>query len=165
MKIFNIFLIVNFSFFLPSLLGQKSAIALAQKSGCPTATWYEFPAPPLSQTELSIPSLWLTKEQFGGKLLDQWFVESGNNWVILIVNRQIWSLLDYLERYQFVNQFGTAARDYGYNIRVCNPQGEALAVYSCNFPADKNNTSIPLNCRLELDSLSNSGFRGKPKTF
>ncbi|HLO49760.1 MAG TPA: hypothetical protein VK211_15195 [Kamptonema sp.] len=165
MKILNIFLLINFSFFYPSLLAQKSAIALPQQSACPIATWYELPSPPLSQTELSIPSLWLTKEQFGGKLLDQWFVESGNNWVILIVNRQIWSLLDYLERYQFVNQFGTAARDYGYNIRVCNPQGEALAIYSCNFPADKTNPSTQLNCKLELDSLSNTGLRGKPKRF
>jgi len=165
MKIFNLFLLVNFSFFLPSLLGQKSAIAIAQQSVCTTATWYQFPSSPLSQTELSLPSLWLTKEQFGGKLLDHWFVESGNNWVILIVNRQIWSLLDYLERYQFVNQFGTAARDYGYNVRVCNPQGEALAVYSCNFPTDKTNSSTRLNCKLELDSLSNTGLRGKPRRF
>ncbi|MDF0555864.1 hypothetical protein [Kamptonema sp. UHCC 0994] len=165
MKILNLFILINFSFFLPSLLGQKTAIAVAQQSTCPTANWYQLPSPPLSQIELSIPSLWLTKQQFGGKLLDNWFVESNNNWVILIVNRQLWSLLDYLERYQFVNQFGTAARDYGYNVRVCNPQGEALAIYSCKFSTAQNNPSTQLECNLELDSLSNGGLRGKPRRF
>jgi hypothetical protein len=163
MKKINLFLLITCTFFLPSLLREKSAIALSQTSVCLTKTWDQLPSPPLSQKELSIPSLWLIKEQFGGKLLDQWFVESGSNWVVLIVNRQIWSLLDYLERYQFINQFGTVARNYGYNVRVCNPQGEALAVYSCKFPAAQNNTSNPLICKLELDSLFNSGLRGKPR--
>ena len=36
-----------------------------------------------------------------------------------------------MERYQFVNRFGTASSEYGYNLRVCNRQGTALAVYSC----------------------------------
>ncbi|OCQ95967.1 hypothetical protein BCD67_23030 [Oscillatoriales cyanobacterium USR001] len=165
MKNFNLFLLIACAFFCPSLLREKSAIALAQTSVCLTTNWYQLPLPPLSQTKLSIPSLWLTKEQFGGKLLDRWFVEPGNNWVILIVNRQIWSLLDYLERYQFINQFGTVARNYGYNVRVCNPQGEALAVYSCNFPEVKTHASTPLSCQLELDSLFNSGLRGKSRRF
>lgn len=163
MKKINLFLLIICAFFLPSLLREKSTIALAQTSVCLSTNWYQLPSPPLSQKELSIPSLWLAKSQFGGKLLDQWFVESDNNLVILIVNRQIWSLLDYLDRYQFINHFGTVARSYGYNIRVCNPQGEVLAVYSCNFYSTENNVSSPLSCKLELDSLFNSGFRGKPR--
>jgi len=163
MKKFNLFLLIICAFFLPSLLKEKSTIAFAQTSVCLNTNWYQIPSPPLSQKELSIPSLWLTKSQFGGKLLDQWFVESDNNWVVLIVNRQIWSLLDYLDRYQFINHFGTVARNYGYNIRVCNSQGEVLAVYSCKFSATENNPSIPLSCKLELDSLFNGGFRGKSR--
>ena len=97
----------------------------------PTGNAADFPDPPLSQAEKSVPSLWLAQKLFGGKLLDRWFVDPGNTWVIIIVNRQLSSLLDYMERYQFVNRFGTVASEYGYNVRVCNRQGTALAVYSC----------------------------------
>lgn len=91
----------------------------------------------ISQTQLTVPSLWWAKEQFGGKLLDNWlaYPSQGTNpaRVDLIVNRQIWSLLDYVERYDFVNSLGTVARDYGYNVRVFNYQQELLATYTCNF--------------------------------
>ncbi len=79
------------------------------------------------------------------------------NYLILIVNRQLWSLLDYMERYQFVNRFGNVANKYGYNMRVCNRQGNALAVYSCN--------ASRLSCRIDLDSLSNPGIRRRQKLF
>jgi hypothetical protein len=141
---------------LGALLGEQSA-AFSQEPVCPTGNAANFPPPPLSQTEKSVPSLWLAQKQFGGKLLDRWFVDPGNTWVILIVNRQLWSLLDYMERYQFVNRFGTVANDYGYNVRVCNRQGTALAVYSCK--GDR------LNCRIDLESLSNPGIRGRVKGF
>ncbi|MEG3839939.1 hypothetical protein [Microcoleus sp. herbarium14] len=140
---------------LGALLWGQSA-AYSQQPVCPTGN-ANFPPPPLSQTEKSVPSLWLAQKQFGGKLLDRWFVDRGNTWVILIVNRQLWSLLDYMERYQFVNRFGTVASEYGYNLRVCNRQGTALAVYSCK--GDR------LTCRIELESLSNPGLRGKLKGF
>ena len=90
-------------------------------------------------------------------MLDRWFVDPGNTWVIIIVNRQLWSLLDYMERYQFVNRFGTVASEYGYNVRVCNRQGTALAVYSCKGDG--------LSCRIDLESLSNPRLRGKLKGF
>ncbi|MEG4859101.1 hypothetical protein QUB75_16185 [Microcoleus sp. K1-B6] len=141
---------------LGALLGEQSA-AFSQEPICPTGSAANFPSPPLSQTEKSVPSLWLAQKQFGGKLLDRWFVDPGNTWVIIIVNRQLWSLLDYMERYQFVNRFGTVANDYGYNVRVCNRQGTALAVYSCK--GDR------LSCRIDLESLSNPGLRGRVKRF
>ncbi|MEG5032907.1 hypothetical protein [Microcoleus sp. AT3-D2] len=141
---------------LGALLGEQSA-AFSQQPACPTGNAANLPSPPLSQTEKSVPSLWLAQELFGGKLLDRWFVDPGNTWVILIVNRQLWSLLDYIERYQFVNHFGTVARDYGYNVRVCNRQGTALAVYSCKDDG--------LSCRIDLESLSNPRIRGRVKGF
>ena len=137
------------------LWGQSAAYS--QQPACPTGSAENFPPPPLSQTERSVPSLWLAQKQFGGKLLDRWFIAPGNTWVIIIVNRQLWSLLDYMERYQFVNRFGTASSEYGYNLRVCNRQGTALAVYSCK--GDR------LTCRIDLESLSNPGLRGKLKGF
>ncbi|NJK65431.1 MAG: hypothetical protein HC789_00860 [Microcoleus sp. CSU_2_2] len=150
-----LFLITVSGWFL-ALLPQPPA-AFAQQSACPSGDVSNFPSPPLSQTQKSIPSLWLAQKQFGGKLLDRWFVDPSDTWVILIVNRQLWSLLDYMERYQFVNRFGTVASEYGYNIQVCNRQGTALAVYSCK--GDR------LNCRIDLESLSNPGLRGRSKRF
>ncbi len=137
------------------LWGQSAAFS--QQPVCPTGSAANLPSPPLSQTEKSVPSLWLAQKLFGGKLLDRWFVDPGNTWVIIIVNRQLWSLLDYMERYQFVNRFGTVASEYGYNLRVCNRQGKALAVYSCK--GDRR------FCRIDLESLSNPGLRGKLKGF
>ena len=72
----------------------------------------------------------------------------------MVVNAQLWTLLDYLERYRFVNKFGTVARDYQYNVRVFNQQGERLATYTCNYTLE-----LPV-CELEVvasfgqDSLS-----------
>ena len=137
------------------LWGQP--MAYSQQPACPTGNAANFPSPPLSQTEKSVPSLWLAQKQFGGKLLDRWFIDRSNTWVIIIVNRQLWSLLDYMERYQFVNRFGTTSSEYGYNLRVCNRQGTALAVYSCQ--GDR------LSCKIDLESLSNPGLRGKLKGF
>ena len=150
------FFLIGGSACLGALLWGESA-AFSQQPACPTGNAANLPSPPLSQTEKSVPSLWLAQKQFGGKLLDRWFVDPGNTWVIIIVNRQLWSLLDYMERYQFVNRFGTVASEYGYNVRVCNRQGTALAVYSCK--GDR------LSCRIDLESLSNPRLRGRRKEF
>lgn len=100
----------------------------------------------ISQKQLTVPSLWWAKEQFGGKLLDNWLAYPSQGTatarVDLIVNRQIWSLLDYVERYEFVNSLGSVARDYGYNVRVFNYQQELLATYTCNFNIQPNLCSI-----------------------
>jgi len=102
----------------------------------------------ISQSKLTIPSLWLTKYNSDNNLLDNWIAYSATNTeparVDLVVNQQAWILLDYLERYGFVNSFGSAARKFGYNVRVFNYQKERLATYTCNF-----NTSPP-SCDLEI---------------
>ncbi|MEG4801889.1 hypothetical protein QUB63_33885 [Microcoleus sp. ARI1-B5] len=150
-----LFLIASFTCVEALLWGQSAGFS--QQPVCPTGNAANFPAPPLSQTEKSTPSLWLAQKQFGGKLLDRWFVDRSNTWVIIIVNRQLWSLLDYMERYQFVNRFGAVSSEYGYNLQVCNRQGTALAVYSCK--GDRQ------SCKIGLESLSNPGLRGKLKGF
>lgn len=150
-----LFLIASSTCITALLWGQYAAFS--QQPVCPTGNAANFPSPPLSQAEPSVPSLWLAEKQFGGKLLDRWFVDRTNTWVIIIVNRQLWSLLDYMERYQFVNRFGAASSEYGYNLRVCNRQGTALAVYTCK--GDR------LSCKIDLESLSNPGLRGKIKGF
>jgi len=150
-----LFLIASSTCITALLWGQSAAYS--QQQVCPTGNIADLPPPPLSQAEPSVPSLWLADKLFGGKLLDRWFVDRDNALVIIIVNRQLWSLLDYIERYQFVNRFGTVSSEYGYNLRVCNRQGKALAIYSCK--GDR------LNCKIDLESLSNPGLRGKLKGF
>lgn len=110
----------------------------------------------ISQYQLTIPSLWWAKEQFGGNLLDNWLIYPTRGTtaaqIDLIVNQQIWSLLDYLERYEFVNHFGTVARDYGYNLRVLNHQKELLATYTCDFSTN------PQLCTInKLEAIGKAG--------
>jgi hypothetical protein len=86
---------------------------------------------------LTVPSLWWAQQNSEKKLLDNWIAYPASDKeparVDLIVNQQIWSLLEYIERYDFVNRLGSAARSFGYNIRVFNYQKEPLATYTCNF--------------------------------
>ncbi|MBD2093117.1 hypothetical protein H6F67_25055 [Microcoleus sp. FACHB-1515] len=106
---------------------------------------------------LTLPSLWWTQEQFGGKLLATWIANAGLDGtpprVDLIVNQQIWSSYSYLERYTFLNQFGTAAQDFGYSTRIFNRQQELLAAYICPDAADG-------SCSVFLDSSGPGGFQG-----
>ncbi|MEQ9669670.1 hypothetical protein [Coleofasciculus sp. G2-EDA-02] len=90
----------------------------------------------ISQQYITIPSLWWAEEQFdkfGGKLLVNWLAYQEEQRVDLVVSRQPWTLLNYLERYSFINHFGTVARDYNYNVRVFNDRAEPLATYTCDY--------------------------------
>lgn len=107
----------------------------------------------ISQFGLTNPSFWWTNKRFGGQLVDGWLVCRNERQLNLIVNRQIWTLLDYLERYEFVHQFGTTARDYGYNVRVLNQQQIPLASYTCNH------SITPSNCNLWIDNFGRQGLR------
>ncbi|MEB3293535.1 MAG: hypothetical protein VKJ24_10275 [Synechococcales bacterium] len=59
--------------------------------------------------------------------------------VNVIVNAQLWSLLERLERYEFLHQFGTAVTQAGqdanqkYQLWVFDRQGELLGFYVCPF--------------------------------
>ena len=102
------------------------------------------------QEKLTVPSLWWAQEQSENKLLDNWIAYPASNSqagrVDLIVNEQIWNVLDYLERYSFVNRLGSVARGYGYNIRVFSYEKEPLATYTCNL-----NLSKPL-CNIDMNA-------------
>ncbi len=117
----------------------------------------------IHQGRLTRPSLWWAQQQFGGKLVQNWvaYPEQGGDRprVDLVVNRQIWSLLSYLERYTFLSQFGTAARDFGYSTRLFNQQGEPLAAYICTFPTVTAAAAEPEE-REALASDSVAGFHG-----
>ena len=81
----------------------------------------------LSQTEISRPSLSWIQDQVGrrygsDRLVVQWqayqVVAKSAAYVDVIVDEQIWELLSYFERYAFISQFGTTAKQYGYHLRV-----------------------------------------------
>jgi hypothetical protein len=99
-----------------------------------------------SPTQPNVPSLWWIREQFEAKdelirkLIQSWTVAEGTDGkpgqVNYVVNRQMWTLLDYVERYTFLNDFGTAARDYGFNVVVsANGLKAPLGSYVCNYTA------------------------------
>ncbi|MGF1478835.1 MAG: hypothetical protein ACFB4I_05025 [Cyanophyceae cyanobacterium] len=110
----------------------------------------------ISATGSTIPSLWWAKAQFdpfSGKLISSWRADRQARRIDLVVNRQLWSLLNYLKRYRFVNNFGTVARDYQYNLRVFNQQQQCLATYTCDF-------SAPLpRCQIEFTPLERNTFQ------
>ena len=106
----------------------------------------------ISPQGLTTPSLWLAKANSEDKLLDNWIAYPASakapGRVDLIVNQQVWSILDYLERYSFVNRLGTVARKDIYNLRVFNYQQELLASYTCDFQTS------PVSCRIQISSLN-----------
>lgn len=117
----------------------------------------------ICQGQLTFPSLWWANEQFAAEQLDNnWLAYPGNGTeagrVDMVVNRQTWSILDYLERYEFVNHFGTVARDFGYNVRVFNYQKELLATYTCNF------STTPHLCNIQVQATGKASVRGSGQT-
>lgn len=132
----------------------------------------------ICQSRLTIPSLWWAKEQFGGRLLENWlaYAEEGSKprRIDLVVNPQVWSLLNYVERYAFTNHFGSSARSYRYNTRIFNRQGGFLAAYTCDFnqlsaqsTADTGQTAMTTSsttgpCKVLLNTSRRDGLRGRP---
>jgi hypothetical protein len=137
------------------------------------------------------PSLWLVRDMFahqarvGKKIFEGWLVcpsqNSDRGRIDLVVNGQLWSVLDYFDRYELVQQFGIssdrvdARSRSGYNLRVFNRQGRSLGSYTCNAPvfgsvpvvpsvmgfAAKNAVSLP-TCSVKLDDANNGlGLRNR----
>jgi len=95
---------------------------------------------------LTEPSLWWARQQLRDeKLVADWLALPGLRRVEVLVNLQLWRSLNYIERYSFVTRFGTVAREYGYELRVFDPQPECLAVYNCL----SGNSSLP-HCQVDL---------------
>lgn len=97
----------------------------------------------ISPTKIQFPSLWWTKEQFdpfAGRLIANWLIypqEGGiERRVDILVNPQLWGLLDYIERYTLVNKFGIVARENAFNIRFFGGQQQLLAAYTCTSDSE-----------------------------
>ncbi len=159
----NLKLLIYFPFFILSssfFLLAANATPKVIFPTCPRSSISELPQPPLSQTQPSIPSLWLTQNFFNSELLYTWFVNPDDTWVILVVNQLNWQKQEYMERYKFINHFGTVARQYGYNLQICQPsQKKPVAAYFCEFE------TAPLNCHVEIESRFGRSLFSLPKNF
>ena len=102
----------------------------------------------LSETGTTTPSLWWQQDKAseigplnGRSMVTGWVAHSRpgdqQHHVDVAVNGQIWNLLNYLEQYAFITQFGQAAKAYGYHLRVFT--GDRLVGgYVCNFDGTLN---------------------------
>ncbi len=116
----------------------------------------------MSWETLSRPSLWWAAEQFdpfGGRLVENWLADAQVQQINLVVNWQLWTLLDYLGRYRFVNQFGTVARKYGYSLNIFNQKQQCLATYKYN------NLSNPPKWEINLDQLGKNSLQVEPSNY
>ena len=106
----------------------------------------------VSLEDLTIPSLWWDIEQFdpfGGELIEQWIAYPQERLIDLIVNRQLWALMDYAKRYSYVNRIGIVAhQEYDYSLRVFSKSKRCLATYTCEKTTDHSG-----NCSIRFDSL------------
>ena len=112
---------------------------------------------------LTQPSLWWMKDQVGSqlrnkKLINGWRAEAAtarltSPKVILTVNSQAWSLLDYFERYEFLHAFGLASQDFGYALEVRDSRNVEMGTYRCG--GDR--------CEIRFGN-SDSGFRGQRRS-
>ena len=105
-------------------------------------------------------SFWWAAEQFdpfNGKLVENWLAYPEKKQVNLVVSWRLWTLLDYLERYRFVNQFGTVARKHGYSLAIFNQKSQCLASYQYN-PG-----SNPPKWELNLEKLGQDSLPVEPQ--
>jgi len=102
---------------------------------------------------------WWAAEQFDpfdGELVQNWLTYPQQHQINLVVNWHLWTLLDYLGRYRFVNQFGTVAREYGYSLNIFNQKKQCLATYKYNP------ISTPPKWELSLEKLGQDSLQVKP---
>lgn len=121
----------------------------------------------ISQTGLTPPSLWWTEEQFGDLPLSYWLAYPGSSTeprrVDLVINQQLWNGSNYVQRYAFMNQYGTASKEFGYSMRVFDLRGELLGAYLCEFDPAVPDLNAP--CSIFLNSYGRGAFRGTATPF
>jgi hypothetical protein len=147
----------------------------------------------ISPEEMNLPTLWWVKEQyaakagFGERMIRSWSTFSNPERALcrvdVVVNRQLWSLLDYLQRYEFVNQVGYEFVNqmlglaeppkgiYRYGVRFFDrtPNGNEIrpvAFYGCIDRAAMEASTTPslksISCRIGPATFNQSGFRSTP---
>lgn len=122
----------------------------------------------VSQEGITNPSLWWTRNQFGRQIVVNWLAYPEEKRIDLVVDRQLWSLINYVEKYSLVNHFALTAREYGYSLRIFNDQRLFIGTASCNFAdpsfdnAQKPPQTDPLTstpeCQINLVLASDRGL-------
>ncbi|WP_275336376.1 hypothetical protein [Nodosilinea sp. PGN35] len=114
-----------------------------------------------SADRMTLPSLWwnrdsLTPHLGGRRLVQSWISyqieDSGTAVVDVMINPQMWSVLTYNEQYAVLNQFGTAARSFGHNLRFFQGNSRSyrmVGLYACDF-ADQ--SGLPLGVSANVQS-------------
>jgi hypothetical protein len=91
-----------------------------------------------SETSLTVPGLWWANQQFGDKMLTNWFAyrrpEDHSSQVRAVIRPDLWSRYTYLERYAFLKRFGATTSAAGYHLLVLDQQNYLLGSYTCEFP-------------------------------
>lgn len=178
------FLAISFSLGLSGLMDQsawaidRSTLILLTLPLEPTLFQANVPLAPeivtpdrVSQTGLTPPSLWWAAQQFGNDLLSYWLAYPGSEEnprrVDLLVDSQQWNTTNYLRRYTFINQFGNAAKDFGYSTRVFNLQGELVGAYVCE-PQEAHaagSANSALTCSIFLNPYGRGALSGSTNPF
>ena len=143
----------------------------------------------ISETSLTLPSLWWSRDQIVAavgdlpQFIDVWVAFRGSEEqprrVDVVVNPQIWNLLNYLERYAVLNQFGSAAKSFGYSTRFFRGL-DLTGAYICDFSQYPGLETDPaptlsnlseealkealkrIDCMIELDYRGRGSIRGNP---
>lgn len=108
-----------------------------------------------AKSDTAQTSFWWAAEQFdpfNGRLVQNWLAYPQLQQINLVVNWQLWTLLDYFGRYRFVNQFGTVARKYGYSLNIFDRDDRCLATYQYNPISNPPKWELKLE-KLGRDSL------------
>ena len=136
----------------------------------------------ISETSLTPPSLWWRRDQItaevgNSRFIEAWVAYRGSEGqprrVDLVVNSQIWNLLNYLERYAVLNQLGSVAKSYGYSTRIFRGL-DLTGAYICDFSQYPDletktaatfdlETLAAINCMIELDFRGQGSIRGNPR--
>lgn len=111
-----------------------------------------------SPTTYTAPSLWLTNQLHGDKLILEWLayrrLQDNNSQVRLIVRPDLWRRYTYLERYSFLRNFGEATSAVGYQLLVLDRQSFPLAAHTCNFaPESRPLSTYPFRTNQTPPSL------------
>lgn len=92
-----------------------------------------------SDWSLTVPGLWWANQQFGDKMVMNWFAyrqpQARNSQVRAIVRPDLWSRYTYFERFAFLKRFGLTTSAAGYHLLVLDRQNYLLGAYTCQFPA------------------------------
>ncbi len=113
----------------------------------------------ISQRQLNQPSLWWTREQLPNKLVLNWLAYPKKKHIDVVVNPQFWNILDYPERYQLVNKWGTIARKHGFNVRIFNlrfSEQKPIVAYTCTHNPSKQ------RCIVQWQGVNQDSLEVKP---